>query len=85
MKYVLASLVAVGLIGGSQVVTYGQEHDCCWKTKDQDAQVTGKVDTSGEKTIRRQFIKPTITEGGKQQPRAAATAADDKKERHSRP
>ena len=25
MKYVLASLVAVGLIGGSQVVTSGQE------------------------------------------------------------
>ncbi len=24
MKYVIASLVAVGLIGGSQVVTYGQ-------------------------------------------------------------
>ena len=25
MKYVLASLIAVGLIGGSQVVTYGQD------------------------------------------------------------
>ena len=54
MKYVLASLLAVGLIGGSQVVTYGQ--DCgilgCHK-EEQGAKGTGKVDTNGERFAKR--------------------------------
>jgi len=48
MKHLLASLVAVGLIGGSQVVTYGEDSGnpvgLLVDTKEQGAKETGKVD-----------------------------------------